>query len=257
MNKKRVSLTLDSGIVEKVDRKVNNKEFSNRSQAIESIVEDFLSHEKVEKAVILSGGETKDEIPESMINYNGKPLLEHTLEHLGTQGIEKVIIALGENHKTVVDHFGENWKGIDIEYFIEDSPLGTAGCLKRIKEKLEDTFLMINGDILCKVDLKDMLARHRRNKSLATIALTTIDDISPYGVVKLKGEKIMGFIEKPSREKAPSNLINAGVYLLEPEVIDEIPKGSPAQIESLFEKLAGEEELYGYVYEGEWRDIGT
>lgn len=257
MNKKRVSLTLDSNLVSRIDRKVENHEFKNRSQAIEKIVRDSINNERVNKALILSGGDFEGKTPESMINFNGKPLLEHTLEHLSTQGIEKVVIALGKEHEKVRNYFGESWKNIEIEYMVEETPLGTAGCLKKAKRKFKDTFIMMNGDIYCKVDLKDMLSRHRRNKSIATIALTTIEDISPYGVAKLKGDKIIGFIEKPSKENAPSNLINAGVYIMEPEVIDLIPEEKPSQIESVFEKLSEGEKLYGYVYEGEWRDIGT
>lgn len=257
MSKKRISLTLENDLVRRVDRKVDNNEFSNRSQAIESMIKEYLDHQKIKKAFILAGGDYEGDTPDSMINLNGKPLLEHTLSHLSTQGIEEVIIALGDRHEKIREHFGEAWKGIDITYLIEEEPLGTAGCLLKARKMLEDTFLMINGDILCKIDIKDMSARHRMNKALATISLTTIDDISPYGVVKMKGEKIVGFIEKPSKEKAPSNLINAGVYILEPEVMELIPSETPTQIESLFENLAGKEKLFGYVYEGEWRDIGT
>ena len=98
---------------------------------------------------------------------------------------------------------------------------------------------------------------HKENKALATIALTTVEDPSQYGVANLKGNRIQAFVEKPRREEAPSNLINAGFYILEPEVIDYIPEGFTMIEKDVFPKLAKEGKLFGYPFDGQWFDTGT
>ncbi|MDY6771286.1 MAG: sugar phosphate nucleotidyltransferase [Candidatus Nanohaloarchaea archaeon] len=259
MAKQRVSLTLDEDLVERIDRKVDTGQYTNRSQAVEQFLKDHLQREKVDTAIILCGGEKDD--PDSMINVNGKPVLQHTIEHLDDSGLERVILAVGTNHESITNHFGKGDDyGLSIEYITEEEPLGTAGSLRRVNDMLQDTFLLMNGDVLCRVDIEDMVKTHRDDDVLSTIALTTVDDISPYGVVRLKGDRIIGFKEKPDEEDAPSNLINAGVYLLEPEVIDMLPSEDQQQkvgVEQLFEKLADRHNLKGYVYEGTWQDLGS
>ncbi len=112
--------------------------------------------------------------------------------------------------------------------------------------------------MLSRVDIADMLATHRNNRVLATMALTTTSDTTSYGVAKLKGEKITGFIEKPSAGEAPSNLINAGVFMLEPELLNKVQTtDSKIMIESVFEELAKAGKLAGYVYDGKWFHLDT
>lgn len=257
MPKKRVSLTLDEDLVNRIDRKVSSNDYTNRSQAIERFLKDYLQREKIETAVLLCGGHDSD--PECMLKLNGKPLLQHNLEHLETYGIETVILAVGGQHQQIKEHISSNDYDPDIEYITEERPLGTAGGLRRAQDMLDDTFLLLNGDVVCKVDVEDMARTHRRDDVSATMALTTVEDISPYGVVRLKGNRIIGFKEKPSKSEAPSNLINAGVYLLEPRVVEQLPSEDDQQevnVEEIFDRLADEHDLKGYVYEGEWHDLG-
>ena len=118
---------------------------------------------------------------------------------------------------------------------------------------------MCNADELKDVNLDDMYLFHKENKAIGTIALTTVQDPSAYGVAKLQGNKILEFIEKPKKEDAPSNLINSGLYILEPEVLNYVPEGEePVSIErDVFPKLAEAGKLFGYHFAGQWFDTGS
>ncbi|MDY6778858.1 MAG: sugar phosphate nucleotidyltransferase [Candidatus Nanohaloarchaea archaeon] len=258
MAKTRVSLTLDENLVDRIDRKVDSGSYVNRSQAIERLLEEHLQRERIATAVILCGGEELP--PDCMQQVDGKPALQHILDHLEEEGVERVILAINEDDQKARQHIEQNSSNLRIEYLEEEQPLGTAGALRRAKDRLEETFLLLNGDVICRVDVEDMAKTHRQDDVLGTVALTTVRDISDYGVTRLKGNKIIGFTEKPDQDEAPSNLINAGVYILEPEVIDMLPSEDEQQqvdVEDLFDQLAERRKLKGYVYEGEWRDVGN
>lgn len=254
MGKKRISLTLDQGLVEEIDKKAEDK---SRSQIIQRMLQSSLKREKINLALILAGGNYKNEVPDPLITINEKPVIFHLLEHLRYQGIEKVLVAVGDKHEQIISRVGKGDRfGLDIEYIMEEKPRGTAGCLRMAREYFQNTFLMMNGDILSKIDVEDMLETHRESSNPATIALTTVDNPEPYGVVRLKGRSVVGFQEKGD-SNLKSNLINAGTYILEPSVIDLLPSGDKVNIEQLFEKLASQDSLTGYVYSGEWTDIGV
>ena len=125
---------------------------------------------------------------------------------------------------------------MNIIYVEEDAPLGTAGPLKLAKKYLKESFIVSNGDELKNINIPRMFRLHKRKNALATIALTTVDDPSSYGVARLDGSRIVEFLEKPT--SPASNLINAGFYILEPEVIDMIPKGFSMLEKDVFPKLA-------------------
>ena len=146
---------------------------------------------------------------------------------------------------------------MSISYIDEDKPMGTAGPIRLAKQFLTETFIACNADELKDIDLADMYISHKENKGAATVALTSVDDPSSYGVAKLQGNRILEFVEKPKKEKAPSNLINAGLYIMEPEVIDYIPLGYAMLEKDVFPKLASEGKLFGYPFSGQWFDTGT
>jgi len=254
MGKKRISLTLDEDLVQEIDKRTGDK---SRSHVIQKMLQSSLKREKINLALILAGGNYKNEVPDPLITVNEKPVIFHLLEHLRYQGIEKVLIAVGDKHEQIISRVGKGDKfGLDIEYVMEEEPKGTAGCLRMAREYFQNTFLMMNGDILSKIDIEDMLRTHRESSNPATIALTTVDDPSSYGVVRLKGRSVVGFQEQGQSE-IKSNLVNAGVYILEPSVIDMLPSGNKVNIEQLFKKLASQNNLTGYVYSGEWTDISV
>ena len=138
-------------------------------------------------------------------------------------------------------------------------PLGTGGALKKAENLIghDEPFIMLNGDIYADIDYRELLENHRKSGAKATIALCKVEDPCSFGVAHLEGDAIKRFVEKPPKGQAPSNLINAGAYILSPEVFTYIPEGKAVSIErEVFPKLAEEGKLCGHCIEGLWIDIG-
>ena len=220
------------------------------------------------KAVILVGGEGTRlrpltlVTPKSMVPVVNRPFLEHMIKYLQRHGINDIVLALCYLPNAIQHYFGDgNSYGIKLAYAIEDSPLGTAGAVKNVYEHVTDTFFVLNGDVFTDINLTQMLQFHRQRKSVATIALTTVKDPSIYGVIETNVEgRIQNFIEKPKRDETSSKTINAGVYILEPRVLDFVPKKQKFMFErGVFPVLVERgEPVYGYQTTGAyWIDIGT
>ncbi len=262
--KERITLTIDTDVLKKLDASVDGFKIKNRSHAVEMHLLSSLGANRPSKAFILAGGRgtrlkpITDEIPKPLIPVQGKPVLEHGIELMKKHGIKDIVISVGYKGEKIKEYFGDGKNfGVNIVYVEERKPLGTAGPLKLAQEFLKEAFVMCNADELKNIDLVDMYMFHKENNSLGTIALTTVEDPSSYGVAKLKGNQILDFIEKPSREHAPSNLINAGLYILEPEVLKYIFEETSYMEKDIFPKLAREGKLFGYPFEGQWFDTGT
>lgn len=262
--KTRISLTLNKGILDSVDSLVDSTNLRSRSHAIEQLLHKALNMKRVEQALILAGGKGTRlrpltyEMPKVMIPLKGRPFLEHLIELLKSYDITDVILSVGYLKEQVKEHFGNGSKfGVRIRYLEEDEPLGTAGCLKLARKQgmLKSTFIMMNGDEYKEVDIEDMLSFHKKQGVMATIGLKTTDDPQNYGVAVMQGSRIMRFVEKP--KEFVSNLFNAGIYILEPEVIDLVPEGYAMIETDLFPKLCELGKLAGYPFEGKWYDLGT
>jgi len=260
--KERVTFTIEEDILKKLDNTIDGLKVKNRSQAAELLFMRALHSDAIKTAVILAGGKgtrmkpLTDEMPKPLIPLQGKPIMQHTIELLKKYGIENIIISLGYKGDKIKEYFGDGSKcGVKIRYVEEETPLGTAGPLKLARKFLTGTFVLCNADELKNIDLHDMYLFHRENDSMATIALTTVPDPSAYGVAKLQGGRILEFIEKP--KNPPSNLINSGLYILEPEVMDLVPDGFAMVEKDVFPKIAQMERLYGYSFSGQWFDTGS
>ena len=257
--KERVTLTIERSILEQIDNSIDGSKIKNRSHAVELLLRQAIGIDKPTKGVILAGGDRtlkKDDTPKSLIEVKGKPLIQHNIELFKKYGIKDILISVCYKKEQVKDALGDGKKfGVNLTYIEEKNGLGTAGPLKQAKSQLKETFVMCNADELKEIDLNDMLSFHHANKAMATVALTTVRDVSNYGVALLNGNKIMAFMEKPDKDNAPSKLINAGLYIIEPEVIDFIPEGFSRMEMDVFPKLASEEKLCGYPFGGQWFDI--
>ena len=219
------------------------------------------------KAVILVGGEGTRlrpltyEVPKSMVPVLNRPFMEHAIAYLKRYGIDDLVLAMRYLPESFREYFGDGGKlGARLTYFVEDSPLGTAGAVKNVKEQLAGTFIVLNGDIFTELDIADMLAFHRRKGAKATIALTWVDNPSAFGVVETDSDgRVQRFIEKPPSGQETTNWINAGIYILEPEVLEYVPAGR----HYMFEKgvfphlLESGDPVYGYPFDGYWLDMGT
>jgi mannose-1-phosphate guanylyltransferase len=219
------------------------------------------------KAIILVGGQgtrlrpLTTNTPKAMVPIANKPFMEHVFRHLKQYGIKDIVLAIGHLAQPIKDYFGDGSTfGINLSYSLEDTPLNTAGAVKNAQKYLDnESFMVLNGDIFTDLDLTDMIKHHRRNKATITIALTPVADPCSYGLVETgdKGE-ITRFLEKPSPDQITTNLINAGTYVLEAEVLEHIPADTNFSFEyqvfpPLLEKGAS---LYAYPSESYWIDIG-
>jgi len=229
------------------------------------------------KAVVLAGGfgtrlrPLSCTRPKHLFPIGNKPQLDWTIEKLAKSRTKEVILAVNYMADVYVQHYKKSKHKPKISFSRDilpsgtrtlfQRPLGTGGPIKNAEKLIghKEPFLVLNGDVLTNIDYSELMKRHKNSKqATATIALYSVEDPSRYGVAELaKDNRILRFIEKPTREKAPSNLINAGIYVLEPEIFDYIPSGRPVSIErEVFPKLAEEGKLYGYPFEGLWIDIG-
>ncbi len=260
--KERITITLDKYLIDQIDKRIDGIDIKNRSQEIEFLLAESLGTNIPSKAVLLVGGRgtrlkpLTDTIPKALLKVHDKTIIEHLFDLLRKYGIRDVVLCTGYLKDKIKDYFGDGSKiGVNITYVEENSPLGTAGPLRLARKYLKDSFIVSNGDELKNINIPRMFRLHKRKNALATIALTTVDDPSHYGVARLDGSRIVEFVEKPV--KAPSNLINAGFYILEPEVIDMIPDGFSMLEKDVFPKLAQLGRLRGFPFAGQWFDIGN
>ena len=216
------------------------------------------------KAIVLVGGEATrlrpltDTIPKALIELQGKTILEHVLDLFKRYAITDVTLSVGYLREQIISYFGDGKKyGLHISYIEETEPLGTAGPLNLLPQRIGETFIVCNGDELKQIDITAMRRHHRQSGATATLALTTVEDPSIYGVARLDGTKILEFVEKPRREAAPSNCINAGFYIFEPSVFNLIPPGKAMFEYDVFPTLAAAGTLHGYVFSGQWFDTGN
>ncbi len=197
--------------------------------------------------------------PKALFPIANKPLIDYTLESLSEAGVETVVMAVYYMAESLVRYLGPTKYELGILYSREQRPLGTGGPVLKAKEMLNDSkFMVMNGDLLTDFDFKRLLNYHEEKGGIATVALTQVEDPYKYGSVELDWEgRIIRFVEKPEYGKAPSNLINAGIYIFEPEIFDYIPAGKKVRIETeVFPKLVEEQQLYGFETHGFWLDIG-
>lgn len=262
--KERITITLDNELISQIDKRVDGTIIKNRSQQIENLLTKSLGAYLPEKAVILVGGKGTRlmpltlNMPKCMMDMQGKTITEHLLDLLKKYGIREVILSVGYMKEKIKEYYGDGSEfGVNIIYVEEDEPLGTAGPLRRAKSQLKDSFIVTNGDELKTINIPRMFRLHKRKNALATIALTTVTDPTQYGVARMSGTRILDFVEKPKAEDAPSNLINAGFYIIEPKVIDMIPEGFSMLEKQVFPKLAKEGRLRGFLTGGQWFDIGN
>ncbi|MGO9753475.1 MAG: sugar phosphate nucleotidyltransferase [Solirubrobacteraceae bacterium] len=219
------------------------------------------------QALILVGGEgtrlrpLTSNLPKPVVPLAGQPFMSYMLQWLRSHGVDDIVLSCGFLADGVRRVLGDGSQlGIRLRYVEERRPLGTGGALKYAEALLGDRFFMLNGDVLTDIDLTAQLAAHERHGARATLALIAVEDPSAYGLVRLREDGSVGeFLEKPGPEQIiDTNLINAGVYIIERDVLDGMaPAGTNTSIErDVFPTLV-DHGLYGYQTDGYWLDIGT
>lgn len=219
------------------------------------------------KAIILIGGMgTRLEpltltTPKAMVPVLNKPFLEYLINWVKNCGIRSIALSVGHLAGSIPEYFGNGERfGVDLHYVVEKTPLGTGGGIKNAQEYLDDTFLVINGDVFTDIDINSMAEFHFSRGALATIALTPVDDPTRYGVIETdKSGRVLKFLEKPKLEQVTTNMINAGLIIMEPSLLDLIPSHTKYSYEKeLFPSLLAEgKPVYAFASDNYWIDIGT
>jgi len=220
------------------------------------------------KAILLAGGKGTRlrpltiHTPKPIVPIFNRPFLHYQIDLLKqVPEIDEVILSLNYQPRRIEELFGDGADaGIKIRYVVEPAPLGTAGAIKYAGDKLTESVVVFNGDVLTQIDLAAVIRLHRERRARATIVLTPVDNPSAYGLVETDSAgNIRRFLEKPKPEEITTNRINAGIYILEPDTFDRIPSEVAWSIErSYFPSLVERGETFvAYVYDGYWIDIGT
>ncbi|MCJ2555264.1 MAG: NDP-sugar synthase [Candidatus Thermoplasmatota archaeon] len=218
------------------------------------------------KAVVLAGGygtrlrPLTETVPKPLLPVAGVPCIDYVLRSLASADFREIIVATSYMSDRVIKRIGDGLDyGASILYSFEAVPAGTAGAVKTLEDFVDGTFVVASGDVLADVNLQKLFNGHTRSGALATMALTRAEDTRQFGVVEVDAEgRLVRFQEKPAPEEAFSDLINAGIYVLEPEVLAFVPERKTFDFsKDLFPLLLEEgEALYGMELEGLWMDIG-
>jgi NDP-sugar pyrophosphorylase family protein len=220
------------------------------------------------KAILLAGGKGTRlrpltvHTPKPIVPILNRPFLYYQIDLLKqVPAIDEVILSLNYQPRRIEEVFGDgDGLGVRLRYVVEPIPLGTAGAVRYAGDSLKESVVVFNGDVLTEVDLAAVLRLHRERRAKATIVLTPVENPRAYGLVETDADaNVRRFLEKPGEDEITCNTINAGIYVLEPDTFDRIPKDTAWSIErSFFPSLIERGETFvAYVYDGYWIDIGT
>lgn len=216
------------------------------------------------EAIVLAGGFGTRLRPltytraKSLLPILNKPMVSYLLGLLPKE-VDKVILAVNYRKNQIETYFKETDFGMEIIVNDEPEPLGTGGAVKFAEKHITGCFLVLNSDIICSLNLEDMIKFHKVNNAVSTISLWPVENVSEFGVADVKDSgNIVGFVEKPRPEDAPSNFINAGAYCLEPEVLDYIETDRLVSMEKeIFPQIIKDtRRFFGFKFQGYWMDIG-
>src|SRR5688572_28323156 len=220
------------------------------------------------RAVVLVGGfgtrlrPLTQHTPKQMLPVVHRPMVERVVAHLGEHGVDEAILALGYRPDAFQAAYPDDrCAGVRLHYAIEPEPLDTAGAIRfaALDAGIAERFLVLNGDVLTDLDVGAQVAFHERIGAEGTIALHRVEDPSAFGVVPTDAEgRVTTFIEKPPPGEAPTDLINAGTYVLEPSVLERIHAGAPVNVEPVtFPAMVADGSLYAFDGDTYWVDAGT
>lgn len=212
-------------------------------------------------AVIMAGGKgmrlrpLTENIPKPMIKVAGRPILERIVLHLISYGIDRIFLAVNYLSDLIENHFKDGSQfGVSIEYLREDKPLGSGGALSLLPEVPGHPLVVMNGDLIQDANFAKMINFHEQNNFYATMGVYPYFHQVPFGCVQIRGNMLSSLVEKPVLEKT----VNAGIYVLSPEAVSNVPPGTGFPITTLFEQALSRKKACGaFVLEKEWLDIGT
>ncbi len=220
------------------------------------------------KAIVLLGGEGTRlrpltyTTPKQLLPVVEVPMLERVLAQLREHGVDEVVLSLGYKPDAFFAAYPDHEAaGVRLDYAVEPEPLDTAGAIAFAARHaaIDETFIVVNGDVLTDLDTTALVAFHRSHGAAATIHLKAVADPTRFGVVPTDDTgRVLEFVEKPAADRVPTNLINAGTYVLEPSVLARIPTGRRVSVErEIFPALAAEGAVYAMASDAYWLDTGT
>jgi mannose-1-phosphate guanylyltransferase len=220
------------------------------------------------KAIVLVGGEGTRlrpltyKTPKQLLPVAGVPMLDRAVAHLAAHGVDEVILSMGYKADAFLAAYPDGrCAGVRVRYVVEDEPLDTGGAIAYAADEagVGSRFLVVNSDVLTDMNFTALIERHEASGALATIGLTPVDDPSRFGVVVTDADgRVTSFIEKPPAGTAPTNLINAGVYVMEPSALDGVERGRRVSVErEVFPAMVDAGTLFAAEAEGYWIDIGN
>ncbi|MCR4263139.1 MAG: sugar phosphate nucleotidyltransferase [Candidatus Roizmanbacteria bacterium] len=262
MDRERLTITLRGDLLKRLDGIIDGVQIRNRSHAIEYLLSQSLTP-KISQAIILAGGQGVQmrpltyEVPKPLIPVGGKPLIEHTIEMLREAGIRDIILAICHLGTKIKEEIGNGKKyGVSVTYSEETKALGSAGAVRNAASFLhQKPFIVVNGDILTKINLSEVILFHQEDKYDATMVLSTAPNTSGYGVALLRGERIVKFLKQDKMQT--TQLINAGIYIMNPSIISMIKGNGDASLEDLFVELAEKGKLAGFTFDNPWFEVST
>jgi mannose-1-phosphate guanylyltransferase len=220
------------------------------------------------QAVILVGGlgtrlrPITYDVPKALVPLRNRPFIGYMLDFLKSGGLDGAVLSVGYLPTPIQEYLAEcDLEGFSVDYAVEDRALGTAGGIKNAACYLRGggPVVAVNGDVLSGLELKRLIEKHQETDALATITLTSVEDPTAYGLVEVDHDMVVHrFIEKPAADEVTTSLVNAGIYVLEPEVLEMIQRGQEVSIErAIFPELQAMGRLRAYISSSYWRDIGT
>ncbi|MDP1794314.1 MAG: NDP-sugar synthase [Acidimicrobiales bacterium] len=220
------------------------------------------------KAIVLVGGEGTRlrpltyTTPKQMLPVAGVAMLERVVTHLASHGVDKVILSMGYKPDAFLAAYGDDTcAGVPVQYVVESEPLDTGGAIAYAADEagVEGRFIVVNGDVLTDIDFSALIRWHAERDALTTIGLIPVDDPSRFGVVATDaGGRVTAFIEKPAAGTAPTNLINAGIYVMEPGALATIERGRRVSVErEVFPAMVDQGTLFAAACDGYWIDTGN
>ncbi|MEM0139699.1 MAG: NDP-sugar synthase [Ferroplasma sp.] len=216
------------------------------------------------KGIVMAGGmgtrlrPITYSIPKPVVPIAGKPCMSYLLDSFYNAGIKDIVVTTGYKFSSLISSVIDNrYNDQTVLFSVEKEPAGTAGGIKLISNFIDETFIVGSGDILSDFNIADIIKFHRSKKALITIVLKKVPDPSQFGIVEVVDDKIVRFLEKPGENEAFSNVVNTGIYVMEPEILKYIKSIPYDFAKDLFPRLMRKNiDIYGYVGDGVWLDTG-
>lgn len=257
--KTRLTITLTENTLQKIDMIIDKKNIRNRSHAIEHLIEKSLAP-TISTAVILAGGSKNETNLKPLAILDTKPLIFYTLDLLKKHGVTNIVIATNNQGKAIEKLLGDGSRyGLTITYHFEEEALGTAGAIKHLEKLLpkNQAFYVLAGDILTTIDLTELANFHTEHQGLVTMAVKPRPTQKAYDNVFMQGHTVVAFT--PSQDDQVVSIVNAGIYIFEPEVVSSIPLSSkPVMLETdIFPQLTASGKILAFPFQGVWFDISS